>query len=83
MTIVVEKVNSERYSLYSLSTSKKNRHHQGMRESDLDAIYKTVTGPFQDGEVIVKSRVSYDLLDGFHLVNGVLCKSEVWRRYKI
>ena len=73
-------MNGERYSLCSLSTSKKNRHHQSMGESDLDAIHKTITGPFQDGKVIVKSGVRYDLLGGFHLVNGgrcILCRSEV------
>lgn len=52
--------------LDSLSPSKKNRHHQRMWEPNLNPIDEAVAGSLQDGKVIMKSRVGYDLLEGVH-----------------
>ena len=46
-----------------LSTTKKNRHYKSMRESNLHAVYKAITGTLQDSEEVVISWIGDNVVD--------------------
>lgn len=47
----------------ALSTSEQNGHHQGMGESNFDSIHKSITGTFQNSQIIMICWVGNDLVN--------------------
>jgi hypothetical protein len=50
----------------ALSPPEEDGHEQGMGKADLDAIYQSIPGALENGEVIVKSGIREDILHGRH-----------------
>lgn len=49
-----------------VSPAEENRHDQGMREPDLDAVHESIASTFEDGEIVVVGWIVDDGLDGVH-----------------